>query len=60
MAGAGFAIPINLVKTIGDQLIANGRVIRGYLGVFMREVKGGIRVRPGGTNTPAYLGGLRA
>ena len=59
MAGAGFAIPINLVKTIGDQLIANGRVIRGYLGVFMREVKGGIRVRPGGTNTPAYLGGLR-
>ena len=59
MAGAGFAIPINLVKTVGDQLIANGRVIRGYLGVFMREVKEGIRVRPGGTNTPAYLGGLR-
>ncbi len=59
MAGAGFAIPINLGKTVGDQLIANGRVIRGYLGVFMREVKEGIRVRPGGTNTPAYLGGLR-
>ena len=59
MAGAGFAIPINLVKTIGNQLIANGRVIRGYLGVFMREVKGGIRVRPGGMDTPAYLGGLR-
>lgn len=59
MAGAGFAIPINLVRSVGDQLIANGRVIRGYLGVFMREVKGGIRVRPGGRNTPAYLGGLR-
>ena len=59
MAGAGFAIPINLVKTVGDQLIANGRVIRGYLGVFMREVKDGIRVRPGSTDTPAYLGGLR-
>ena len=59
MAGAGFAIPINLVRTIGDQLIANGRVIRGYLGVFMREVKEGIRVRPGGIDTPAYLGGLR-
>ena len=59
MAGAGFAIPINLVKTVGDQLIANGRVIRGYLGVFMREVKEGIRVRPGGRDTPAYLGGLR-
>ena len=59
MAGAGFAIPINLVRTVGDQLIANGRVIRGYLGVFMREVKEGIRVRPGGRDTPAYLGGLR-
>ena len=33
MAGAGFAIPINLAKTVGDQLIASGRVIRGYLGV---------------------------
>jgi len=58
-AGAGFAIPINLVKTVGDQLIANGRVIRGYLGVDMREVEGGIRVRPIGRDTPAYLGGLR-
>ncbi|MCY4569121.1 MAG: trypsin-like peptidase domain-containing protein [Candidatus Poribacteria bacterium] len=59
MAGAGFAIPINLVKTVGDQLIASGRVIRGYLGVQMREVKEGIRVRPVGGDTPAYLGGLR-
>jgi S1-C subfamily serine protease len=59
MAGAGFAIPINLVKTVGDQLIANGRVIRGFLGVKMQEVRGGIRVRPVGGDTPAYLGGLR-
>ena len=59
MAGAGFAIPINLVKTIGDQLIASGRVIRGYLGVWMRETKEGIRIRPVGEDTPAYLGGLR-
>jgi S1-C subfamily serine protease len=59
MAGAGFAIPINLVKTVGDQLIASGRVIRGYLGVSMREVKEGIRVRPVNGSAPAYLGGLR-
>ena len=59
MAGAGFAIPINLVKTIGDQLIASGRVIRGFLGVSMRQVKEGIRVRPVNGNAPAYLGGLR-
>ncbi|MDE0688344.1 MAG: trypsin-like peptidase domain-containing protein [Candidatus Poribacteria bacterium] len=40
MAGAGFAIPMNLVKSIGDQLIANGRVIRGYLGIEMRPARG--------------------
>jgi serine peptidase DegS len=31
--GLGFAIPINLVRGVMQQLIANGRVIRGYLGV---------------------------
>ena len=59
MAGAGFAIPINLVKSVGNQLIANGRVIRGYLGIEMREARGGIRVRRILRDTPAYLGGLR-
>jgi serine protease Do len=32
--GIGFAIPINLAKKIGDQLIAGGEVVRGYLGVL--------------------------
>ena len=59
MAGAGFAIPINLVKTIGDQLIANGRVIRGFLGVETREAKGGLRVRRVWADTPAHIGGLQ-
>jgi serine peptidase DegS len=31
--GIGFAIPINLVRGVMAQLIAHGRVIRGYLGV---------------------------
>jgi S1-C subfamily serine protease len=31
--GLGFAIPVNLVRGVMDQLIAHGRVIRGYLGV---------------------------
>jgi len=31
--GLGFAIPINLVRGVMQQLITNGRVIRGYLGV---------------------------
>ena len=31
--GIGFAIPVNLVRGVMTQLIENGRVIRGYLGV---------------------------
>jgi serine peptidase DegS len=31
--GLGFAIPINLVRGVMQQLIEHGRVIRGYLGV---------------------------
>ena len=31
--GLGFAIPINLVRGVMQQLIAHGRVIRGYLGI---------------------------
>lgn len=34
-AGVGFAVPINLVSKVKDQLIANGRVIRGWIGVTM-------------------------
>jgi S1-C subfamily serine protease len=32
-AGVAFAIPSNLIKAIGPQLLEHGRVIRGYLGV---------------------------
>jgi len=32
-AGLGFAIPIETVQTVADQLIGSGIVIRGYLGV---------------------------
>jgi serine protease DegS len=31
--GLGFAIPVNLVRGVMEQLVAHGRVIRGYLGV---------------------------
>lgn len=36
--GLGFAIPINLAKWVADQLIAKGKVTRGWLGVVIQEV----------------------
>ena len=36
--GIGFAIPINMVKTIKEQLIAHGKVNRGYLGIGVQEL----------------------
>ena len=33
--GVGFAIPINMAMKIADQLIENGKVIRGFLGVSL-------------------------
>ena len=32
--GIGFAIPINMARHIADQLKAEGRVVRGYLGIY--------------------------
>ena len=36
--GIGFAIPINLAKRIVDDLIDDGKVSRGYLGIYPSEV----------------------
>lgn len=36
--GIGFAIPINMVKAINDQLRKNGKVVRGWLGVAIQDV----------------------
>lgn len=40
--GVGFAVPINMVRNIMDQIIANGKVIRGYLDVSVQDVTPGI------------------
>lgn len=36
--GVGFAIPINMAKWVADQLIKNGEVKRGYLGVMIQDL----------------------
>lgn len=40
--GYGFAIPINLAKSVAKDLIANGKVNRGYIGVNIGEVDNAI------------------
>jgi serine protease Do len=37
-AGAGFAIPSQIVKSTSDQLIKNGKVEHGYLGISINDV----------------------
>jgi len=36
--GYGFAIPVNIAKVVAEDLIKNGKVDRGYIGVTIREV----------------------
>jgi serine protease Do len=36
--GIGFAIPINMAKSIKDQLIKTGSVVRGYLGITIQNL----------------------
>lgn len=36
--GIGFAIPINMAKSVYDQLVGSGTVVRGFLGISMTEL----------------------
>jgi serine protease Do len=36
--GIGFAIPANLARSVMEQLVSNGKVVRGYLGVSMQPI----------------------
>ncbi|MFH1679499.1 MAG: trypsin-like peptidase domain-containing protein [Candidatus Eisenbacteria bacterium] len=68
--GIGFAIPINFAKRVAEELIATGRVVRAYLGVYPQEltpeiiegkrlrVSEGILVGQVIPNSPAEKGGL--
>lgn len=69
--GIGFAIPINLAKNIAKQLIASGKVTRGYLGIMPQELTPelseqwglhnakGILVGSVSTDTPASQAGFK-
>ncbi len=36
--GIGFAVPVNLVKSVMERLLKHGRVVRGFLGVVIQEI----------------------
>jgi len=36
--GIGLAIPVNMAKTIYEQLITEGKVVRGYLGISLQDL----------------------
>jgi Do/DeqQ family serine protease len=69
--GIGFATPINLAKRIFDELVAKGKVTRGYLGVAPQEItedmreaiglseSGGVLIRDVVDGTPAEKAGLK-
>ena len=69
--GVGFAIPIDLAKWVGGQLVTTGKVRRSYLGVGLQEVNQdladsfkikpheGVLVSEVFDNTPAAKAGLK-
>jgi S1-C subfamily serine protease len=70
--GICFAVPVNTAKTILPQLLKHGRVIRGYLGLHVRQVplapevrqkyaleqKTGVEILMLEEDGPAQIGGL--
>lgn len=36
--GVGFAVPVNLARTVMESLVEHGRVVRGFLGVNIQDV----------------------
>jgi serine protease Do len=36
--GVGFAIPINLAKRVEESILSDGRVVRGWLGIYLGEL----------------------
>jgi len=70
--GLGFAIPIDMAKSIMDQLIAKGKVSRGYMGLTPQDIDqdlakalklgstSGVLVSEVAPGTPADRAGLKA
>ncbi|MBT6734525.1 MAG: trypsin-like serine protease [Gammaproteobacteria bacterium] len=60
--GIGFAIPIDIAKNVISEIIENGEVIRGYVGISAEPNYRGIGILVNGvvSNSPADKAGIRA
>jgi S1-C subfamily serine protease len=69
--GIGFAIPVNLVRGVTEQILAHGHVVRGWLGFVPQDLSsdqaaevglssGGVTVVDILKTSPAYDAGVRA
>ncbi len=68
--GIGFAVPVNMARAVAEQLISEGKIVRGYLGISPQEVSPelaealrlesteGVLVAKVEDNTPADRAGL--
>ncbi len=56
--GVGYAIPIETVKSVADQLIENGSVKHAFLGVRVSDGNGGARIEEVTSGGPAAKAGL--
>jgi len=69
--GIGFAIPIDMARSVADQLVEHGKVVRGYLGLYPQDVgpeiakqfnlngPGGALVSEVSPDSPAAKAGLK-
>jgi len=69
--GIGFAIPINMAKYVMDQILKQGKVVRGYIGIGIQEVtpdlakafnappEKGALIRDVAPDSPGAQGGLQ-
>ena len=68
--GIGFAIPVNLVRGVMEQILVRGHVVRGWLGFFPQDLSveqaaqvgitgGGVTVVNILVNSPAFAAGVR-
>lgn len=68
--GIGFAIPVNLVRGVLREIVAHGRVIRGWIGIVAEDVseaqarelglaRGGVVIADLYRDSPAQVAGLR-